>query len=415
MKFRILIIMGLFISNTVFCQTSKELAQKADSLYHAKSYFEAGNLYYKSAELGWINSIKRVGYYNATCSYSLAKKNDLAFKSLKKCLKNGFSSKSQLEADADFEYMKSDSRWTIALSLIRGRNVKKPKSVKIVTSDIHLFYKTFDTALKDSTNATKIFKEKYFKKGSIGLQDFFVAKIKDEDQFTKYVFKNKIFLNSIRSTLLNTKKFKSEIIKNLKKYHKIYPNAVFSNVYFVIGRETSNGTASGNGLLIGSEVMSKTLEDSKSWSKEKINRILNFSQIPTTVAHEIVHFNQGGMKEEKTLLRYALVEGSSELIAELITGIGDCGGFPEFAGREKTIWKDFKIDMYEDKYKEWHNAQEPNRPRNGMYWAGYQICKSYYEQAKDKNQAIYDILNIKDYKAFYEKSNIDVYIEKTFK
>jgi len=49
-------------------------------------------------------------------------------------------------------------------------------------------------------------------------------------------------------------------------------------------------------------------------------------------------------------------------------------------------------------------------PRNGMYWAGYLISKSYYENATDKKQAIYDLLHIQDYEAFFEKSRADRYI-----
>jgi hypothetical protein len=35
---------------------------------------------------------------------------------------------------------------------------------------------------------------------------------------------------------------------------------------------------------------------------------------------------------------------------------------------------------------------------------GYKICESYYKNAKDKRQAIRDILEIKDFAAFLEKS-----------
>jgi hypothetical protein len=38
---------------------------------------------------------------------------------------------------------------------------------------------------------------------------------------------------------------------------------------------------------------------------------------------------------------------------------------------------------------------------------GYQICKSYYEEAKNKKQAIYDMLHIQDYKKILAASKLD--------
>jgi Predicted Zn-dependent protease (DUF2268) len=414
MLFRILII-GCLISNLAYSQSGQELSKKADSLYEAKAYSQAAEFYRKSAELGWLGSLKTGGYLNAACSYSLSKNYDLAFACLDSCIVNGFKPKDRLEKIQNLEPLKSDKRWKQLLAKIKSSNSTNPMRAEIVTSDIDLFYKVFELAIKDSINAVQIFKEQYFKKGSIGLQDFFGLKIGDERKFVTYVFQNKAFLYSIKQTLLNTKSFKTIIQNNFKKFKKIYPDAVFSNVYFVIGRETANGTVSGNGLLIGAEVMSKTEDNSANWSEAKMKWILNFSQIPITVGHEIVHFNQEQMKDEKTLLKYALIEGSAELIDELVTGSGDCGGFVEFKGRELAIWQDFKIDMYKDTYNDWHRAKEPNRPRNAMYWAGYQICKAFYEQATDKQQAIYDILNCKDYKHLFEMSKADEYMAKTYK
>ncbi|WP_437395270.1 DUF2268 domain-containing putative Zn-dependent protease [Flagellimonas lutimaris] len=273
--------------------------------------------------------------------------------------------------------------------------------------------KTLDLALKDSLNATRLFKRKYFLNGSDGLQDFFASKIQDVNEFSNYVLKNKSFYKSIQPTLVNIKDLKKEIIDNFVKLKSLYPNSVFPDIYFVIGKRTSNGTVSDNGLLIGAEVMSKTPENSKNWNEKLLKWTMDFNQIPITTTHEIIHFNQKGMKSERTLLKYALIEGSAEFIAEIITGRTD-GEYHSFIGREKAIWQDFKNEMHQDIYNDWLEGQEPKRPRNSMYWAGYLICKSYYEKAKDKKQAISEILNIKNYTDFYIESEIDEYINNNF-
>jgi hypothetical protein len=63
-----------------------------------------------------------------------------------------------------------------------------------------------------------------------------------------------------------------------------------------------------------------------------------------------------------------------------------------------------------DRANNWiaNSEQEtPEHPADLGYWVGYQICKAYYAQTADKKQAVYDILHIKDYRQFYEKSKVD--------
>ena len=40
------------------------------------------------------------------------------------------------------------------------------------------------------------------------------------------------------------------------------------------------------------------------------------------------------------------------------------------------------------------------------------ISRDYYENSKNKQQALYDMLHIDDYKKFYEKSNAEAWIRK---
>lgn len=282
---------------------------------------------------------------------------------------------------------------------------------KLITSDISLFYEAFDKALNDTSNAQTIFKEWYFKKGTIGLQDFYKMKINGEDKFTYSILKQKVFYQSIRETLTNINSHSDSIYSGFHKFKEIYDNAIIPNVYFLIGRRTSNGTASKNGLLIGAEVMSKTKDNSVNWSEGQKKYTMNFSQIPVTVFHEVIHFNQNEMKKEKTLLKYAIIEGSAEFITELICGQTD-GDYSAFQRREKAIWTDFQNEMSNDVYDSWLIENEPKRPRNAMYWVGYWICKSYYDNATDKKQAVFDILHIKNYKDFYIKSKVDDLMNK---
>lgn len=388
---------------------AQNFEKKADSLYKAKSYREAGNHYHSSAASAWMKAQRKNSYYNAACSFALAGDTEKAFENLHLLLADGYTNKARLEGDSDLASLHGNERWAKLLASIKRNVGDNPQQAKLVTSDIGNFYRAFDLAVKDSANAKQIFRKEYFIKGSDGLQDFFVTKIKDEDQFVKTVLNFKEFYADARNTLLQVTALKGPIYKNASVFEDLYPQAVFPNIYFVIGRFNSNGTISDHGLLIGTEQMSKTPQtDTSKWKPWQHEWIMNYSQIPVTVAHELVHFNQDGMKQENRLLCYAMFEGSAEFICELITGKTD-GDYSTFKGRAQQIWQDFKNDKDSDLYSEWVESSD-KRPRNGMYWAGYLISKAYYQQAKDKKQAIYDILHIRDYDAFYQKSQVEQYI-----
>ncbi|UZR97417.1 DUF2268 domain-containing putative Zn-dependent protease [Chondrinema litorale] len=285
-----------------------------------------------------------------------------------------------------------------------------PANSQIITSDIDNFYNAFDLALEDTTKAEEIFKEYYFSVGTKGLKEFYKSKIHSTEKFSDFVIHYRDFYQSIRENVSDIHDLENQIFDHFKVFENLYPTAVFPDVYFVIGRFSSNGTISKNGLLIGTEILSHT-DDlyTENWNKEILRISMERSHIPVTVAHELVHFNQSKMKKGNTLLWKSIREGSAEFIAEFISGETD-GDYAAFEGRELDIWKDFKEDMDKSIWSPWQQASEKH-PKNAGYWAGYMICKAYYDQIGDKEKSIYDILHIEDYQDFYYKSKVEKYLE----
>ena len=293
----------------------------------------------------------------------------------------------------------------------------QPGSSKIFTTDIDNFYKAFDLALRDTANAKKIFKKEYFSKGTKGLKDFYKTKIEDYDKFSNFVIKHQDFYASIRSDISNIDDLKRQIYSNFESFKNIYPNAVFPDIYFVVGRFSSNGTISKNGLLIGTELLCRTeTTNTEHWNKNILRISMLRAHIPVTVSHELVHFNQTKMDDKSTtLLAKSMIEGSAEFIAELICGETD-GDYAAFNNKEIEIWNDFRNDKSKSIWNTWSSWQNANdkSPRNAGYWTGYMICKAYYDQVKSKAKAVKDILNIQNYDEFYEKSKVDDYMNELY-
>ena len=297
-------------------------------------------------------------------------------------------------------------------SLFSGKRTSdSPTESRIITTDIDNFYNAFDLAVKDTANAQAIFQEEYFDVGSKGLKDFYKSKIRSTKKFADFVIRFKDYYQSIRKDISDLDDLEKQIFKNFQDFEKLYPEAQFPDVYFVVGKYESNGTISKNGLLMGTEILARTKDsDTANWNKDILRISMLRSHIPVSVSHELVHFNQDKMKDGNTLLWKSIREGSAEFIAELISGETD-GDYEKFKGRELEIWKDFQNDKNKNIWRSWQQESDL-RPKNAGYWAGYMICKAYYEQVGDKEKCIYDILHIKDYEAFYKKSKVERYIKE---
>jgi uncharacterized protein YjaZ len=188
------------------------------------------------------------------------------------------------------------------------------------------------------------------------------------------------------------------------KLKYLYPDAIFPPVYFVIGALSSGGTSSNDGLIIGAEMYGRTpdspIDELNSWLLTVLKPV---NEVPHIVAHELIHFQQN--YDGSTLLAGSIKEGSADFIAELISGKHINTHVHEFANpREKELWLEFKEKMHEKDFTGWMYSSVKDRPNDLGYWMGYKITKSYYDNQKDKQAAIKEILNIKNFDRFLEKS-----------
>jgi hypothetical protein len=291
---------------------------------------------------------------------------------------------------------------------------RDPATVKFVTSDIGNFWRAYDLAAKESDKAKRvaIFQTEYLDKGSAGLKDFLRLRIKSSEDLVSAIDRMPKYYASIRPQTLQVQRMEKRMRAAFEKFKSIYPAAVFPDVYFLIGVTNSGGTTGPSGLLIGTEMYGKTattpMEELAAWLRVVLS---NVEYVPAIVAHESCHYNQhyNSAPEQRHLLGKALQEGSCDMIGELVSG-RTINEHLKIYGKthDAEIWREFEANMYTPNIANWfYNANTAkDRPADLGYYVGYLITRAYYRNARDKRQAIHDILNIQDARAFYEASGV---------
>jgi hypothetical protein len=281
-----------------------------------------------------------------------------------------------------------------------------PAAARIVTEDIPRFWQAFDKAAPEF--AAEPFATLYLKKGTPGLDDFVDSRIESAEKLARTVKAHARYYASIRESTARIAAMEPEIRRAFAKLEGLYPEAVFPDVYFVIGRLTSGGTTSRRGLLIGAEMYGRTPQSPEEELDDWLRQVLQpVDKIPHIVAHEVIHFVQDHGRVG-TLLAMSIREGSADFLAELISGRHINHHVHDFAEpREAELWQEFRSKMHGKDPAGWLYSSSPGRPNDLGYWIGYKITKAYYDRAADKKQAIRDILTIEDFDVFLAKSGYE--------
>ena len=273
----------------------------------------------------------------------------------------------------------------LSIILIFGCAIKlntNPDDIQVITSDIDRFWFTVDNYEGELSLALE---QNYIEKGTNGLKDFSITQSINAEKLAKQYLVDKEYYESIRNNSLLTVNTKEDIIKYFKTFKSIYPRAKFPDIYFLIGRRSSGGTVSKNGILIGAEVYA------------------DFNKYVPTVIHELMHLNQAEINSSwGSSLTQAIHEGGADFIASLV--LGDSFKMNDETynygfKHEKELWRKFSTKMYitgkegqEEIYK-WFYGGEEGVPMMLGYFIGYQITKSYYDKMENKQKAIHRILH----------------------
>jgi hypothetical protein len=109
--------------------------------------------------------------------------------------------------------------------------------------------------------------------------------------------------------------------------------------------------------------------------------------------HETVHTQQKGVPN--TLLGQCIKEGSCDFITELILETNLTNPYMLYGKQnEQKVKEQFKADMYTPRINKWLYNGTTEAVGDLGYFMGAVICRSYYNNAKNKAEAIKQIIEL---------------------
>lgn len=274
-----------------------------------------------------------------------------------------------------------------------------PAAPAIVTRDVDRFYAVYDAA--GGVPTAQRLQHDYLDQGSNGLLRFAQLRRITGESIAAALQREPGTYVRARDCAGMLPAVRTRLDAALDRLARLYPQARLPAVTISIGRGKPVGTADADGVMIGLEALCKV---------DFLNPDLE-DRFVYVIAHEYVHVQQPAAQAEdteSTVLHASLLEGGAEFIAELISGSVSYSHLPAWAeGREKDVETAFLADKDRKAMgSDWlYNGKgTPERPADLGYWVGYRIAKAHYRNASDKQEAVREIIEMRDAEDFLARS-----------
>ena len=278
-----------------------------------------------------------------------------------------------------------------------GANASSAPSPEIHIEDVERFYKIYDAA--NGRPTAEQLQRDYIDAGSEGLHTLARLRNVTGARIAETLDRNPKIYSDARRCMAVLPRVKERVQVALGTLGRLNPESRFPPVTVVVGRGKPAGIGyPDSGIQIGLEAvcaadfMNPNVED----------------RFVHVISHEYVHVQQAPAlagRDDLTVLERSLLEGGAEIDLRADFRPGWAGHFPGLTqGREKEIETAFLADQDKTDLSAWLDNSTMEKPGDLGYWVGHRIAKSYYQHATDKRQALRDMLQMTDAKAFLAKS-----------
>jgi hypothetical protein len=265
--------------------------------------------------------------------------------------------------------------------------------------DVDSFYKVYDAAGGHPT-ADQL-QHDYLDPGSDGLHRLAKLRKISGTAIAKTLTEHPEIYSDAKRCMAVLPAGRQRVAMALHKLGELYPEAKFPPVTIVIGRGKPIGVADATGVMIGLESLCGV-----TWMEPNLE-----DRFVYVVVHEYAHVQQAIAAPalyddaKPTVLELSVIEGAAEFVDELTSGsVCDTNLKAITKGREKEIETAFVADEDKTDLSAWLYNGTLTKPGDLGYWVGYRIAKAYYQHAPNKRQALREILEMTDPKAFLAKS-----------
>jgi hypothetical protein len=304
-------------------------------------------------------------------------------------------------------FVKSLNKTEIELRNKIKKELEPENNKNVLTLDIDHFWEAFDylNNCKSYSDSVATIQRTYLDRATNGLLDFIQVRDFTAEKFVQAIAKNRAFYQSVRANTYQAKKSEQAIEEVFNRFKELYSNFKPFKVCFAIGIKNTGGTVSNNYVLIGTELTS-SIDNNNNPTDEEI-----IQKIKSIVAHECVHTQQklhpDSLAIKCDLLYHAIREGAADFIAELVSGNKKKNEYGD--QHESELWIQFKNELCNQNIGNWlyNGSRVKDKPRDLGYYIGYKIVESYYNQAKDKRQAVIDIIEMDNPIKFLDLSKYD--------
>ncbi len=262
-----------------------------------------------------------------------------------------------------------------------------PPQVRI--DDVQRFYQLYDET--HGTPTAEQLQSAYLDKGSAGLDQFVQSRVGNADKLAAAMAATPEVYRAAKACAKTLPAVQRQLGEVFARLATVYPPSVFPPVTVVIGRNSTGGTTTASGVIIGLETICRA-----NWMNPDVT-----ARLVHLIAHEYVHVQQPAARRDPppgaSVLFQSLVEGGAEFIGELISGeVANVHLRRWTSGHECDIERRFLAQAGGSDTSPWlyNGAGTPARPGDLGYWVGYRIASAYYARAGDKQQAIADIMAV---------------------
>ena len=346
--------------------------------------------------------------------YAQAEKADSAAITLNQAFDYGMTNPNVISKYPDLELVKSSFLWEGISQRLKDQEKELGliSNFEVNTDSFDSFWPYFQEALRDTLRAKEIFTD-YIVSGPDAVRDYYAIRYFSVDNMYNQMIRKASDHYQYTRRVLSTNRLdslKTKVARKMQKFSTLYPSAVFPKVYVVPGILNTGGTITNLGLFIGGEMFVKTdsmsNENLNPWQR---NAISDSKQMPYTILHELMHFQQNyrDTANKNTVLAGVINEGVCDFLVELCSGRTPMQSNVNYLSEPENlrfILSEFRKELLSNNLSNWMYGKVVDRPTDIGYTLGYLICKSYYERSEDKQAAIYQLLNSDNFEAIFRKS-----------